>query len=458
MPDTDPRRSLPGVDRLLAAPWCAPLLEAHGRPWVTARIRGVLDDLRAGRRPIPGGVAGYEDLIRDALDEARKPSLVPLINATGVILHTNLGRAPLAEAARRAMDTAAAYANLEFDLESGKRGSRYDHCVELIRELTGAEDGLVVNNCAAAVALALASHAGGRGVAVSHGELVEIGGGFRIPEVVEGAGARLVAVGTTNRTRLSDYARALDEDDVAAILKVHRSNFHVTGFTEDASLDRLVALGRERRVPVIQDLGSGLMIEAGSLGLPDEPTPRASVAAGADLVVWSGDKLLGGPQAGLVAGSSEAVARARRHPLCRAFRTDKVTLAALAATLDLYRDPAAAVREIPALRMVTAAPAELEARARGIVAGLPEAWGAEVAPGESVVGGGTFPAHTIETREVRWRPPGSVDEALLALRRGDPPVVARAREGYVVMDIRTVLPGQDDDLVRAVTGALAQGA
>ena len=235
---------------------------------------------------------------------ALSPSLRRVVNATGVVLHTNLGRAPLATEARRAMTAAAGYGNVEFDLDSGGRGSRYEHCTRLIRELTGAEDALAVNNNAGAVALALTAFASGRGVAVSHGELVEIGGGFRIPEVVEAAGARLVTVGTTNRTRRADYEQAIAGGDVGAILKVHRSNFSISGFTEETELEELVALGAAAGVPVIHDLGSGLLADAGALGLPREPTPRASVAAGVELVAFSGDKLLGGPQAGLLAGTS----------------------------------------------------------------------------------------------------------------------------------------------------------
>ena len=450
----DPRRSLPGVDRLLAAPWCAPLVELHGRPLVTEAIRHVLEGVRKGETPIPSSEGAYGDLVAARLAAVRAPSLVPVINATGVVLHTNLGRAPLAEEARVAMASAAGFSNLEFDMETGKRGSRYSHCVSLVKELTGAEDALVVNNCAAAVALALAAHAPGRGVAVSHGELVEIGGGFRIPEVVEAAGARLVAVGTTNRTRISDYARALQAGDVAAILKVHRSNFEVTGFTEDATLADVVELGREADVPVIHDLGSGLMVDPEALGLPDEPTPRRSVEQGADLVVWSGDKLLGGPQAGLMAGSVAAVARARSHPLCRALRTDKVTLAGLEATLDLYRDPERAVLRVPALRMLATSPQELKARAESLLAGLPDGHGVEVVAHDSLVGGGTYPGVRLATWALAWRPESSLEGVLLTLRKGRTPVVARAHEGRVLIDVRTVLPEQDEALVASLAAVL----
>ncbi|NNF26017.1 MAG: L-seryl-tRNA(Sec) selenium transferase, partial [Gemmatimonadetes bacterium] len=403
----DPRRHLPGVDRLLAEPWCAALQEAHGRPLVTRVVRAALADLREGSLPIPDDADGYRELVSDRISSLRRPGMSRAINATGVVLHTNLGRAPLPEAARRAMAAAAGYGNLEFDLASGKRGSRYDHCVPLIRELTGAEDALVVNNCAAAVALALASHGQGAAVAVSHGELVEIGGGFRIPEVVESAGARLVAVGTTNRTRLDDYARAVEEGGATVLLKVHRSNFQVTGFTEAPTLAELVELGRELDVPVIYDLGSGLMVDPGGLGLPPEPGPAESVKTGADLVLWSGDKLLGGPQAGLMAGRAAAVSRARRHPLCRAVRCDKVTLAGLEATLDLYRDPARALRDVPVLAMLARDPLDLQVRADALVTKLP-AGRAQVVRGTSVVGGGTFPGVEIPTCVIRLDPPAGV--------------------------------------------------
>ncbi|MGI9627054.1 MAG: L-seryl-tRNA(Sec) selenium transferase [Longimicrobiales bacterium] len=458
----DPRRRILGVDRLVELPWYRALAEQHGGAWVRDQIREVLSALRSGAEPIPDSEDGYESLLRARIALGVAPSLVPVINATGVVLHTNLGRAPLANAARSAMAAAAGYSNLEFDLDTGKRGSRYDHCVELLCELTGAEGALVVNNCAAAVALALAAFAGGRSVLVSHGELVEIGGGFRIPEVVEASGARLVAVGTTNRTRVEDYRRALDGESVGAILKVHRSNFEVRGFTEDADLAALVELGRKRQVGVIHDLGSGLLLAPDMLGLPSEPTPQDSVRAGAELVAFSGDKLLGGPQAGVLVGTEEAIRRARRHPLCRAVRTDKVTLAGLEATLTLYRDPARAVAEVPALRMLSESAAAVESRARELVGRLSDAPGASalrVAEGESLVGGGTFPGVRLKSWTVSWTPRGTPDRILANLRKGDPPVVARVNEGSVVVDVRTVGQEQVEDLAGAIRRALsADGA
>ena len=458
----DPRRSIPGVDRLLSRPWCHELIAAYGRPWITDRLRAVLEDIRAGRAPVPSGDEGLAALVNTEVTRALSPSLRRVVNATGVVLHTNLGRAPLATEARRAMTAAAGYGNVEFDLESGARGSRYEHCVHLIRELTGAEDALAVNNNAGAVALALTAFASGRGVAVSHGELVEIGGGFRIPEVVEAAGARLVTVGTTNRTRRGDYERAIAAGDVGAILKVHRSNFSISGFTEETELEELVALGSASGTPVIHDLGSGLLVDAGALGLPREPTPRASVAAGVDLVAFSGDKLLGGPQAGLLAGTSAAVARARAHPLCRALRCDKVTLAGLEATLALYRDPGRVRERIPALRMISVPREELMRRAEAVLAavagrgaGLRRALRAEVVAGESLVGGGTFPDARIPSAMISLGAGEEAERWLARLRAHAPPVIARRRKGRIVLDLRTVAP-EEDGAVAAALAALGE--
>ena len=455
----DQRRAIPGVDRLLARPWCRELAESRGREWVTARLRAVLDEVRAGDLPLPTSDDGYADLLKREIAAAETPSILPAVNATGVILHTNLGRAPLAAEAREAMARATGYGNLEFDLDTGDRGSRYLHCTDLVRELTGAEAALVVNNCAGAVALALTAFASGRGVAVSHGELVEIGGGFRIPEVVEAAGARLVTVGTTNRTRRADYARAIAAGEVGAILKVHRSNFSMTGFTEDTGLDELVALGAGTGVPVIHDLGSGLLLDSAELGLPEEPTPGASVAAGVDLVAFSGDKLLGGPQAGILAGTSAGVARAKAHPLCRALRCDKVTLAGLEATLALYRDPVRAMRRIPVLRMIAAPVEGLEGRAGALLekvaalraeSGTPPL-GAEVSRGWSVVGGGTFPGARLESAVLEVGAGDAAERWMAALRAHDPPVIARSRQGRILLDLRTIAPGEE----AAVASALA---
>lgn len=454
----DHRRAIPGVDRLLALPGCEPLVRSRGRAWVTARLRAVLDDVRAGRLPLPASQDGFAELLRRGIARAETPSLRTVVNATGVILHTNLGRAPLAAGARDAMARAAGYGNVEFDLDEGRRGSRYVHCAGLVRELTGAEAALVVNNGAGAVALALTAFAAGKGVAVSHGELVEIGGGFRIPEVVEAAGARLVAVGTTNRTRLADYARAAGSGGVAAILKVHRSNFAMTGFTEETGLAELVALGAETGVPVIHDLGSGLLASSAEMGLPDEPTPAGSVAAGADLVAFSGDKMLGGPQAGILAGTRAGVGRARSHPLCRALRCDKITLAGLEATLSLYRDPGRVRERVPVLRMIAAPEGELARRAGALledVAEMRARRGASplacgVVRGRSLVGGGAFPDTRLPTAVLEIRAGGEAGIWMAALRAHDTPVIARRRKGRILLDMRTVAPEEDEVVASAL--------
>lgn len=461
-PETDRRRAIPGVDRVLARPWCAELVDRHGRPWVAARVRGLLAAMRTGGLPVPESDAALRDLIRDDAARAAAPGLRRVVNATGVVLHTNLGRAPLAAAARRAMAGAAGYGAVEFDLAEGRRGSRYDHCSRLLAELTGAEDGLAVNNGAGALALAVAALAANRSVVVSHGELVEIGGGFRVPEVVEAAGARLVPVGTTNKTRLEDYARALDGGGAGAILKVHRSNFRVSGFAEETPVDRLAALGARTGVPVVHDVGTGLLADPAALGLQDEPTPAASVAAGAHLVVFSGDKLLGGPQAGLLVGEAAHVARAKAHPLCRALRCDKAALAGLEATLALYRDPERALREVPVLRMLATPEAVLRRRVdelleRVAAAGDDFAASASVVAGESVVGGGACPGVRLPTPLLSLEAGGRLDEHLARLRAHDPPVVARGRRGCLLVDLRTVAPGEDAVVASALAGLSGGG-
>jgi L-seryl-tRNA(Ser) seleniumtransferase len=426
------------------------LAEDHPRDRVVAALRAAVEDLR-GRIGAGETVADPSDpdaclsFAEAWLDDDARPSLRPVINATGVVLHTNLGRAPLAPDALDALVAAGSgHVNLEFDLEGGGRGSRYVHSVGLLRELTGAEDALVVNNCAAALVLALAATARGRDVVVSRGELVEIGGGFRIPDVLRSAGVRLREVGSTNRTGLEEYAAAARAGGVGAFLKVHRSNFRIQGFTEAPALASLVDLGERHGVPVIHDLGSGLMVDPERLGLPPEPLPRESVASGAAVVCFSGDKLLGGPQAGLVVGRRQAVSRMRDDPLCRALRVDKATLAGLEATLRLYRDPEAAIRRIPVLARLAVPPSVLETRARALAERLDEPLsvvGAEVeaAADEGRVGGGTYPGHPLPSWTVRIRPAdGDVEGLARRLRVGNPPVVGRIVEGKWVADVRTV--------------------
>ncbi|MBM4182891.1 MAG: L-seryl-tRNA(Sec) selenium transferase [Gemmatimonadetes bacterium] len=459
---SDPRRTIPSVDSLLASPDFAPLLARYPRGRVLEAARGAVAEVREavgrGEAAVDLTTAAHYALAAGrALEAGEVPSLRSVINATGVVLHTNLGRAPLATAAVDAMIAAARdYTNLEYDLDAGERGSRYVHCASLLCELTGAEAALVVNNAAGALVLALNALARGAGVVVSRGELVEIGGGFRIPEILERSGARLVEVGATNRTRLRDYEAALKDASVRAILKVHRSNFRITGFTEEASLEDLAGLALERGVPLLHDLGSGLMIDAADLGLTGEPRPHDALAAGADLVTFSGDKLLGGPQAGILLGRAALIAELRANPLCRALRVDKVGLAGLEATLRLYRDPARAREEIPTLRMLGAPLAELSVRAGRLgtaltAAGVP----CSVVDAAGAVGGGTFPEVELPSKAVEVRGVGA-DALARALRDGRPPVVGRIVEDRLWLDVRTVLPGQEDDLVRRVQEALRQ--
>jgi L-seryl-tRNA(Ser) seleniumtransferase len=447
----------------LASAQCEPLLERYAATRVGTHLRAAVTAVRdrIGAGDVPPGVgdpALYIGLASASLVAEDRPSLVPVINATGVVLHTNLGRAPLSPAAVEAMAAVAAgYSNLEFDLVTGTRGSRYTHCTDLLTELTGAEDALVVNNCAAALVLAMNTLAQGRGVVVSRGELVEIGGGFRIPEMLARSGAELLEVGSTNRTRLADYRAAVEEAGPGAILKVHRSNFRISGFTEEATLAELAQLGKDLEVPVVHDLGSGLLAEPSVLGLPDEPRPSASVAAGADVVVFSGDKLLGGPQAGLVVGRAEFVSRMRRNPLCRALRVDKGTLAALAATLGLYRDPERAIRENPTLRTLARSVASLTERAETLVDGAGQRGvPMSVVPSTGAVGGGTFPGVALESRALRLDPAaGSAERIAERLRSGSPPVVARREDGALLLDLRTVEPDQDERLLDALVRAVA---
>ncbi len=448
---TDPRRSLPAVDALLAAPDVTALARAHPRSLVVRAVRETLESARAN-----GGAAppeGWGPAVRACLERLAAPSFVPVINATGVVLHTNLGRAPLAAAALAAMQRiAAGYASLEYDVGRGSRGSRQRHCRDLLVELTGAEDALVVNNAAGALLLALSALARGGEAIVSRGELVEIGGSFRIPDILARSGARLVEVGATNRTHRADYDAALTPD-TRLLLKVHRSNFQVTGFTAEVPAREIAALGHERRLATLYDLGSGLLLDLSPWGLAGEPGVRDALASGVDLVAFSGDKLLGGPQAGLLVGTAAAVGACKNDPIARAVRADKLTLAALEATLALYRDPEAARREIPVLRMLTTDPAELRRAAEVLAEGVGR--GSDVIAGESEVGGGSFPGAKLKTWLVQLTANRlTADDVAARLRGQDPPVVARIQDDRVVLDPRTILPGQLDVLIGAVRAAL----
>ena len=448
-------RQLPSVDRLLQEAGVAALVARYSRPLVLAAIRATLDAERAAVRAgaPPRELAPLVAAVEAQAAALAGPRLRRVLNATGVILHTNLGRAPLSSAALAAVQAVgSSYSSLEYDLDAGGRGSRHEHVVDRLQRLTGAAGALVVNNNASAVLLALAALAAGREVIVSRGQLVEIGGGFRIPDVLRQSGARLVEVGTTNRTYAEDYAEAITPA-TALLLRVHPSNFQVRGFVHSASLAELVALGRQHDLPVVDDLGSGSLLDTAAYGLAHEPMVQESVAAGMGLVCFSGDKLLGGPQAGIIVGAADLVARLRRHPLTRAIRPDKLTIAALAATLDHYLREEAP-RTVPVWRMIATPLDALAARAERVAAAV-QALGvpAAVVPGEATVGGGSLPDETLPSRLVALRVEG---EAVLAarLRRGDPPVVARLERDQLLLDLRTVLPEEDDTLLAALRAAL----
>ncbi len=441
-------RGIPSVDAVLGAIGC------DASPIVTGAVRGVLAAVRAEVRagaelPVFDAVV---DRARAAVEAAARPSLRRVINASGVILQTNLGRAPLSERAIVAMAEAArGYSNLEFDLDEGGRGSRHEHVRDLIRCATGAEDGLVVNNNAAGLLMVLQVFAQGREVVISRGQAVEIGGGFRIPDVLRQSGARLVEVGTTNRTYAGDYATAIS-DDTAALLRVHSSNFRVVGFTAEAAVAELAQLARERNVMLLDDLGSGCLVRTEDYGLAHEPTVQESVAAGVDLALFSGDKLLGGPQCGVIAGRARHVETLRRHPLARALRVDKLTIAALNATLMSYAEGRER-NEIPVWRMVSLAPEGIRRRARRWAAAAGEA--GTVARSVSMVGGGSLPGEGVPSWCAAVRPPGGPDLTGARLRAGDPAVVARIADGALLLDPRTVDPADDRLVEEAIRKAVA---
>jgi L-seryl-tRNA(Ser) seleniumtransferase len=460
-------RRLPAVDELLRSPEVAGLIEREGHAAVTEAARAVLarvrEEIAAGRlnaSAVDLAVSGLPEAVERQLRQSLEFSLRPVINATGVVLHTNLGRAPLdAAALDHARQAASCYSNLEFDVAKGERGRRDVHVERLFARLFASSAGgasarevstIVVNNNAAAVLLALNALAEGGEVIVSRGELVEIGGSFRIPEVMAKSGAGLREVGTTNRTRIADYERAIN-DKTRLLLRVHRSNFQITGFTEQPELSHLVELGRKRGVPVMEDLGSGALIDLRSFGITGEPGVADSLRAGVDVVTYSGDKLLGGPQAGLVSGSRELIARIRSNPLFRALRVDKLTYAALEATLLAY------IRQdhdaIPALRLLRLSPQAIEERAAAVKRQLESAGhlSLEIVDGRSVVGGGAAPAATLPSRVLAIACEGlSADQLAARLRAGDIPIIARVEEGRVLLDFRTVFPEQDGQVAAAL--------
>ena len=464
-------RQIPSVDELLGQPRLAELSKRVDRNLLVDVARTVLDDLRAritGQAatailaeisPLACDRASLEERIAALVERILARSLLPVINATGVILHTNLGRAPLPESVVEEFRLAATqYSNLEYDLEAGARGKRDVHTAEMLTRLTGAEAAIVVNNCEAAVLVTLAALARGGDVIVSRGELIEIGDGFRIPEIMEQSGAALREVGTTNRTRLSDYENAINEK-TRLLLRVHPSNFKVTGFTDKPSLEELVTLSQRTGIPLVEDLGSGCLVDLAEHGIT-EPTVRQSVEAGVGIVTFSGDKLLGGPQAGILAGKKDLISRVRRHPLFRALRVDKLTIAALEATLGAYLR--AAWEEIPAMRMICMTPQELKRRAENFVRELrPELpldeVEIEVADGASLAGGGSTPAQSLPSKVIRIasvRYSAAKLEQRLRRAPAGISVIARVEEDRLILDLRTVFPEQEPLLVKTLAAAL----
>jgi L-seryl-tRNA(Ser) seleniumtransferase len=460
----NPFRKLPAVNDILQSPAVQALATEHSHDLIVAAVRQELADLRErlGQCEPPDGQTDPEAVagrVAERLGRELSAKLRPVINATGIVLHTNLGRAPVAEeAARAAYEAARGYLNLELDLETGKRSSRQLAIREWACRLTGAESATAVNTNAAATVIALRALCAGKEVVISRGQLIEIGGSFRIPEIMAVSGAVLREVGTTNITRLADYERAVGPT-TGALMQVHTSNYRVSGFTKSVPLADLVALGRKKGLPVIDDIGSGALLDFGRFGFSGEPVARDSITAGADLVLFSGDKLLGGPQAGILAGRKELIQRIEKDPLMRAFRLDKMTLAALEATLRLYLNEARALREVPGLRMLGTPLLELRRRAEALAVRLREIEGvAQVKVNEDVayVGGGSLPDQAMKTWVLEVEPQHMSDADLAQrLRTGTPAVVGRLREGRLVLDLRTVFPQQETALADAIRQALA---
>ncbi len=448
-------RNLPSVEGLLQTETAAHLIARFGRPLTLDALRVTLAETRARLKLDRRAAQPTHDLIlaqAEALLSAwTKPTLLPVINATGVILHTNLGRAPLSEAAIHAMDVVSrGYSNLELDLETGKRGSRAIHAESLLQKLTGAEAALVVNNNASAVLLVLSALAKRRRVVIARSQLVAIGGGFRVPDVMKQSGAKLAEIGATNKIGLADYVEALQEP-AALVMRAHRSNFKIIGFTEEPKLKDIVAVAHEAGVPVVDDLGSGALYDTAKYGFAHEPTVQESLQAGVDIVCFSGDKLLGGPQAGIIVGKKELLDKIKKHPLARAVRADKTCLAGLSATLLHYLKDEAE-REIPILKMMSLTLKQVRGRA--------EAWAKElgrgtVAAGESTVGGGSLPGESIPTFLLELRVE-SADKFLRALRRNNPPIIARTEKDRILLDPRTVLPEQEGALLVGLKNVLKQ--
>ena len=454
---------LPQVDECLKSPLGRKWLESHYRKIVIRSIREVIDSKRKeildGKSP-EISIDAMAEYIERLIRQYSSYKLRPLINASGVVIHTNLGRAILSDRAiENVLATASSYSNLEYEISKGKRGKRYSHIKDIICELTGAEDAVVVNNNAAAVLICLDTFAKGKEVIVSRGELVEIGGSFRIPAVMQSSGAILREVGTTNKTHLSDYENALC-GNTALFLKVHQSNYKVIGFTEEVPVEQLVKLGREFKIPVVDDLGSGCMISLKKYGIHDEPTVQDVISSGVDLVTFSGDKLLGGPQSGIIAGKVKMIQKIQKNPMLRAMRIDKMTFAALEATFMQYLDEEEVIRNIPTMRMLTQTQETIRKRARKILSSLKksisERAGLDIIPDQSRAGGGSLPEADFPTFSVSIKPLGfSVNELEKRLRLGDPPVIARIKEDVMLIDARTVQDREVKTLLGCIVSAFS---
>ena len=444
MPDLS---QLPSIDRLLRQPEVQEIIQSYGRPLTLTAVRTILEDLRQAAlqegQPIPADLEIF-DLIRIQLEDWIAPTLVPVINASGVILHTNLGRAPLSRATREAIsEIGTGYSNLEFNLSTGKRGKRSMHAGRILSLLTGAEDGFVVNNNAGAVLLTLSALARGGNVLVSRTQLVEIGGGFRIPDVMRQSGATLVEIGTTNRVHLRDFEQSLAEDDIALVLIAHHSNFKLIGFHSEPELAEIVEVAHQHGVPVVHDIGSGALLDTAEFGLAHEPTVQESLAAGCDLVCFSGDKLLGGPQAGIIIGKQELLAPIKTHPFARALRAGKLTLTGVSANLLHYLKNEA-LSEVPIWQMISMPLDTVQSRAEHWKQAL--GFG-EVQPGKSTVGGGSLPTEEMPTFTLTLAP-AKPDEFLRSLREVQPPIIARIENDQVLFDPRTVLPEQEESFLQ----------
>lgn len=446
------RRSLPSVDQLLRASSATEWVAEYGRTLTVEAIRETLEEARKRylqNQSVPDE-RELQEIIGTLLNTWIRPSLQPVINATGVILHTNLGRAPLSQATIMAMHTVAqGYSNLEYDLDTGRRGSRLVHAEQLLQRITGAESALVVNNNASAILLVLTALARRRRVIIARSQLIEIGGGFRLPDVMAQSGARMVEVGTTNRVHLSDFQKALDNQPIVLILRAHHSNFKIIGFTSEPSLSELVRLAHQAGVPLVDDLGSGAFLDTTQFGLGHEPMVQESLDAGADLVCFSGDKLVGGPQAGIIVGRTGLVNKLKKHPLARAVRADKVCLAGLSVTLTHYLK-GEADREIPVWRMISYSLKDLQDRANRW---LDQLGTGELLKGESTVGGGSLPEETLPTCLLALKL-GNPNRAMVRLRQAPTPIIARLQENHLVLDPRTVLPEQDEVLLESLTQIL----